>query len=67
MVLLLPENIIGQGIGFNMSSTGVMSFLPLLIYKTGITVQKLQLVGAGLVISSLVYYYPLCKFKKNFV
>lgn len=49
----LPGNIIGQGIGFNMSCTGVMTFLPLLIYKSGISVQHLQFIGAGFVIDDV--------------
>lgn len=54
-ILQFPPEILGQGIGFNVTLTGLTYLSPMAIYLTGISIDTLQLVCCGLVISSLVH------------
>lgn len=49
MILICPPEIIGQGIGFNITVAGAISFLPLAVYGTGISIKNFVMVCGCLV------------------
>lgn len=64
-VLTIPENLVGQGIGFNITLTGAVGFVCILIYLTGWSTKIILLMSSSLATTTFFHLYALYKFEQN--